>query len=235
MRRRFLTIGISFSLLVCAICLGQTTRTRPNTKTTPQAPVNAPHAEWAEFWDQMIGIDAEGFRNAGLHSLTPEQATRLFNLIYNGRPSLICDKFYPQKEKDELNYLHLHVSGPDQASEFVGRLRGKLGAIRDVKLVPSDEDADMIIGILAFADEVGARQVGYIASANVLLPCTYTVPNGLGKSTDTFRRLSGHFLQTNPSEDELAATIANQLDAQSFDDIRNQHKNLLKFYNNLKN
>jgi len=183
----------------------------------------------------MIGIDAEGFRDAGLHSLTPQQATSLFNLIYNARPNLTCDKLYPQKEKDELNYVHLHVSGSDQASEFVGRLRGKLGSIRDVKLVPSDDDADMIISVLAFADEIGSRQVGYIASVIVLLPCTYTVPSGLGKGTDTFRRMSDHLLQTNPSEDDLAAAIANQLDARSFDDRRNQHKTLLKFYNNLKN
>lgn len=183
----------------------------------------------------MVGIDAEGFGKAGLGSLTPEQATTLFNLIYSGRPSLVCDKSYTQKEKEELSYLHLHVSGPDQASEFVGRLRGKLGSIRDVRLVPSDEDADIIISVLGFADEVGSRQVGYIASVNVLLPCTYTVPNGLWKRIDKFRKMSDHFLQTNPNEDELATAIANQLDAQSFDDTRNQHKNLLKFYNNLKN
>lgn len=234
MRKSLCLLVVLLSSLTATQCLSQSKQTAANPKATVQTPVS-PHAEWAQFWDQMIGIDADGFGKAGLNSLSKDQAGSLFNQIYQNRPTLSCQKFYSQKEKGELSFVHLHVSGPESAGEFVGRLRSKLGAIKDVKLVASDDDADLVVSVLAFSDEVGSRQVGYIASVIVMTPCTYNVPSGMDKGSDTFRRMNDHFLQTNPREDELAVTISNTLDASSFDFTRNQHKNLLKFYDSLKN
>lgn len=235
MLRFALLIGlISLLKFAAPATTPQGARPNPAQKSAATTVPATPRAKWGTYWEELLGINEQDFQNAGLQNLTPEQASSLFLIISNGHPNLTCERFYNQTEQDELRYVHLYVTGSAEDSEFVGRLRGKLSAIRDVKIVPSEDDADLVVNSLSFSNFIAGRQTGFTASLVVTYPCVYKVPAGLGQRTEKLERVLDHYLRTSADEDNLATQVSNQLDARDFDDTRSSHSALLKYYQGIK-
>ncbi|HXR33249.1 MAG TPA: hypothetical protein VN830_06060 [Verrucomicrobiae bacterium] len=174
------------------------------------------------------------FQELGMNNLTPDQASGLLALLVANQPSFTCNKHYPESQKDELKHVHLYVeSESDRSAELAGRLRTQLSAIRDVSLVYSDRDADFVVSVIAMPPhDTGGRQIGYAASVVLTQPCVYISHSGQNKGGQITRLFADHYLNVGPTQDEVASTIANTLDARAFDDIRRYHAAQLSTYEN---
>ena len=154
-----------------------------------------------------------------------------FSPTVSNRPTFNCNNFY--KDKDELKGVHLFVEGHPSASltaqEFVGQLRSKLSAIRDVSLVYSYSDADIVVRALAFPTESETnRPLGYTASLVVLMPCIFKSAGGWDKGETTVLRMDDHELFTGSSEENVLSRASSTLDVNDFDDVRKDHASSLK-------
>jgi hypothetical protein len=225
------SIGLSLAgLTLAVISWAQTTPQRATAaKASPP-----PMAEWKEFpWSAMIGMDQEEFHQLGLDKLSAIEGTKLGNYFITNRPAFSCSKYYPATQKEELKHIHLYIeSGSAASAEFTGNLRARFSGIHDAALVYSDDDADLIIIVLAMPSIVSGREVGYLASAVIMLPCTYRSPAGYDRGTIISRRFEDHYIQIGPSRDEIAAAIANTVNVRDFDEVRRDHAATLKLYEN---
>jgi hypothetical protein len=211
------------------ITFGQTPSARRNPKPAQPAAVPFEHAKWAQYWEFSVGITEREFDDAGLQSLSPLQASKLWASIVAHRPNLTCGVSYGPNETQEYQYVHLYVSGPDSDAEFVGRLRGKLAAIRDVKMIPSEEAADLVITVLTVPNEVGSTKVGITVATNVYEPCVYEIKGGLADGTARFKKLIDGMINAGGDEDGVASRVANSLEARDFDQTRKDHAQIIKY------
>jgi hypothetical protein len=219
-----------FSLFALAVTdFGQTPGSKANQNAARPTPPAAQYAKWAPLWEAWLGITETEFKAAGLGRLSAQEATNLLSTISSHRPMLTCGPSYGPKETDEYHYVHLYVSGSDADAEFVGLLRGKLSAIRDVRMVASDDEADLGVSILTIPNESDSHKFGITASTNIYEPCVYQVNGGLGNGTSKIYKLVDAIINTGPDEDSIASRIANTLDARDFDEIRQNHAQILKY------
>ena len=224
--RRSLIIIVIFTAAVCTS--GQVTRDKLPSKNAAGTESTPQHAKWEPFWESLYGITETEFNEAGLNHLTTLQSKTLSATLLKHRPTFSCGPSFGPKELDEYHYVHLHVSGPDSDAAFVGLLRSKLAAIRDVRMVPSDENADLSVTVLTVKNEVGAREIGLTVSTGIYESCVYQ-PNGwLGNGSTQFKRLIDALLNAGNTDDAVATRIANTVEAREFDDVRTNHAQILK-------
>jgi|SRR5271168_878151 len=220
--------SLVFLLFVAAVCFAQTPTTKPTSKPAAAKPV-AP-AAWFPYWKTSIGVTEEEFKNAGLDQLTAPQGNLLWAAVYGHRPYLDCGPTYVAAQKDENNFVHIFATGNASDVEFVGRLRLKLSAIKDVKMVSSADDADLIISILTVSNEVGSTRVGLTVATSVSEICTMKTPSdGAGSK---FNHSIDALINTGPDEEgiasRIASRIANSVEASDFDTVRQNHAQMLK-------
>lgn len=119
----------------------------------------------------------------------------------------------------------------DNANDFVGQLRSRLGSTQDVRLVYSDADADLIVSVLASRDtSTDGRELGYHASVVIDTPCAYSYSLAGDKKADTLRKSVDHLIELGPDMNTVLSSVAAALDVGDFDQIRREHSNLSKFY-----
>jgi hypothetical protein len=222
-RVAFLGLALAFG----SIAWGQSQKATPKSSaTTKDAP---DYQKWADYWQNSLGITEEEFNEAGLGQLTKTQGTKLWLAVYQHRPNMSCGVTFADKEVNEYHFVHIHVTGTDSDAEFVGRLRGKLSAIRDVKLVSTDEDADLGVSVLTVSNEVGSARVGITVATTIYQPCEYTVKGGFGDGIQKIKVMLDNFINAAAKSEDAATSIADTLDARDFEDTRRNHAQLLKY------
>jgi len=223
---------VSLALLISltvGVVLAQTPKPRAAGKPSP--PV-VEKAEWNSGWEAVLGITEADFRTLGIDAQSKEKAVQIFTYLAANRPNFRCEHYY--KDEEELKRVHVFVeSSSEGPQEFVGQLRSRLSAIHDVSLVYSDEDADIIVKALGFANEneITRQTTGYTTSVVVLRPCTFRSPSGYDKGEQTIRELAHHQLLTGPREEDVLSRVSSTLDVSALDDIRKQHATNLKLRN----
>jgi hypothetical protein len=220
------TVSLTLIILVAVgVVLAQTPKPRPAGKPAPVVE----KAVWNSGWETVLGITEADFRTLGIDAQSKERANQIFSYLMTNRSNFSCEHYY--KNKEELKRVHVFVeSSSEGPQEFVGQLRSRLSAIHDVSLVYSDEDADIIVKALGFANEnESTRQTtGYTASVVVLTPCTFRSPGGYDKGEQTVRVLVGHQVSTGPSEENVLSRVSSTLDVSDLDSVRKQHAARLK-------
>lgn len=215
----------AFLLFVAAVCFAQDPTPKPASRSAAAKPVVA-HAAWYPFWQTSVGMSEEDFKKAGLDQLTSLQGTSLWTTIFTHRPYVTCGRFYGSDEKNEYNFVHIFVTGNTSDVEFVGRLRLKISAIKDVKMAPSSDDADLTISILSVSNEVGSTRVGMTVATTVTEVCTLRTTTDGAESN--FAHEVNALINAGPDEDGLASRIANSVEASNFDSVRQAHAQALK-------
>jgi len=227
MQRKIMISGCLLAVIFVASAQTRQSKTAPNGPQTPASAV--PSAKWEPFWEGLLGITDAEFKAAGLERLSSQEAANLWSTIYSHRPVLTCGPTFSEKEKDEYRYVHLHVSGADSDAGFVGLLRGKLSAIKDAKMVPTDEDADLGVSVLTVSNQTDSHKFGITVSTNIYEPCVFEVRGGMASGATKFGKFLDQLINAGADQDGVASGIANTLDARDFDQIRQNHSEILKY------
>jgi hypothetical protein len=201
-------------------------------KTTPAKASPVPMAAWREApWYSILGVEKHEFHTLGLDKLAAADAENLLSYLVLNRPSLSCVKWYPASKKDELKFIHLYVeAGNTNSTELAGNLRSKFSALKDISLVYSDQDADYIVSVLGLASHVNGREVGYFVSTTVNEPCTYNAPKGYDQGDTIIRKAVASYVDSGPTQNDIANSIADTVYGRDFDEIRRKHAKQLKSY-----
>jgi hypothetical protein len=242
MRIMIVTIASVGLIFMSSVCSGQSSSGQGSThkSSTTAKGVSSRDtgpavqtAVWRERpWGELLGIKESDFHQLGLDKLPSEEAERLAIYLLINRPSFSCQRYYPSTKKDELNRVHLYVEAGDESSAtFVGNLRSKFAAISDVQLVYSDEDADLIVSVLAGENHLTTgHTTGFTATSVVAVPCVYNSPSGYDSGARTTRKYVDHYLNSGPDADTIAKTLVNTMSVSMLDPIRRDHASTLKQY-----
>lgn len=221
---RTLVRPLVFMVFVSAVCFAQSPSTKTASKPVATKPVT--RAVWFPFWQTSIGVTEEEFKKSGLDQLTEPEGDSLWSTVYNHRPYLSCGPSYTPQLKDEYNFVHIFVTGNTSDAEFVGRLRLKISAVKDVKMASSSDDADLTINILTVWNVVGGTQIGITVGTTVSEMCTLQTP--AGEDASKLTHLLDSFINAGPNEDDITSRIANSVEASDFDAVRQSHAKVLK-------
>jgi hypothetical protein len=218
-----------FALLTALSFTSGQAQQNPPVKTKAPDTAASAHAAGSSVWQDIFGITREQFHTLGYDTLSQEQGKAIGFWFMTNRPILTCGKSYDSEDKEGPKYVHPFIEAANtDATAFVGELRSRIAATRDVRLVYSDTDADLIVSVLAMSTTIGGRQSGYVAAVTVLTPCIYSVPSGMGAGTSRFRRFTDGFVDTGPDAASVLSQVASTLDVSDFDPVRAEHSSMLK-------
>jgi hypothetical protein len=238
-----LLLNILLMTLVAVISLAaQTSSVQTRTRTQANT-LKVQRANWVEAAETSFGISREDFKAMGFFKLTTEEYGKVltweFKRVLEATAKTKADdstqasRFScgrsPQDEASATKINLLVESASETPSELTSGVNQRLRSMSDVEIVYDGKDADLIVGIIGYANhlESGGRAIGYVASTLTSAPCV----GALGTSKENFAMTSNHYLNSGPDVNSVIGQVVTALDANDFENVRKNHafmKKLLK-------
>lgn len=188
-------------------------------------------AAWYESEEILFGISRTQFAAMGLSKLTEQEYVWLMAWVNSQKskakeealakqPSYSCGR--PIQEPATYDKVNLLIEVGDQTpADITSGIRQRLRAIPDVQIVYGSKDADLLVSIIGFQNELtSGRQTGYTISIVTADPCQSSV----GTYVSSFSMYRSHFLQTSGKEvNGMVEGIVTTLDAKDLEPIRKQN------------
>jgi hypothetical protein len=234
-------ILISFTLVLTS-CLtygvpafAQSVPSQPQSAKPKVVQPRVQRAEWNEQVKLFTGISQDEFAAMGLRKLTVDEYEKLFTWAFNreseakeaGKKEAMASQVTfscgPKQTTDEsVKKVHVLIEDTSAAAELMSGVRQKLRGISDVEIVYDISQADLVVIILGYENQLesGTRTTGYTASTVVASPCV----GKIGTYEWNFQMSDDHFIFTvGPNIGVLVEKVVAKIDSSDIEPIRKSH------------
>jgi hypothetical protein len=202
--------------------------------TRPVATPDEVKSQWDTNWEGW-GLTSDIYSANHLSRLGPEDILGLAIATWakgysDGRNS-ISPNCGPTGKNPDRSTVKLYIDMPKETDdEVASRLRARLRAFPDVRLVFTEADADATLGVLALKNmpRNSTQIFGYTLSYYASRPCAI----GSGASALSFDLILSSDMQTAASVSELVEAVASTIDTQVSENVRKWNATAAKMEKN---